>query len=95
MITDYFLIRRCELDVPGLYSRRGPYRSKGVDGKAMWAFGAGVAAALSGLAFPSLHWLYDYAWFVGFGISGLLYVALMRTSSPKDLPAPDGIPDAL
>jgi cytosine/uracil/thiamine/allantoin permease len=25
-----------------------------------------------------VHWLYDYAWFVGFFISGALYVALMH-----------------
>lgn len=92
MIADYFLIRRCELDVPGLYSRQGPYSyTSGVNGKAIWAFSAGVAAALSGLASPSLHWLYDYAWFVGFGISGLLYGAVMRNSLPKQLGAREDI----
>jgi cytosine/uracil/thiamine/allantoin permease len=27
---------------------------------------------------PGMRWVYDYAWFVGFGLSGALYVQLMR-----------------
>jgi NCS1 family nucleobase:cation symporter-1 len=38
----------------------------------------GVALALCGLVLPSLRWLYDYAWFVGFFTSGAAYVVLMR-----------------
>jgi nucleobase:cation symporter-1, NCS1 family len=41
----------------------------------MWALGAGVAVALAG---PTLRWLYDYAWFVGFLMAGAVYLALMR-----------------
>jgi nucleobase:cation symporter-1, NCS1 family len=40
----------------------------------------GIAVALIGLVAPPLHWLYDYAWFVGFFTSGLAYVALMQRS---------------
>jgi len=36
-----------------------------------------VVVALLGLAIPSLRWLYDYAWFVGFAVSGGSYVMLM------------------
>ena len=36
--------------------------------------------ALSGLAIPALRLLYDYAWFVGFGVSGAVYVVLMQRS---------------
>ena len=39
---------------------------------------AGVLIALAGLVVPSVRWLYDYAWFVGFFVSGGLYYALMR-----------------
>ena len=39
---------------------------------------AGVVVALLGLAVPTLRWLYDYAWFVGFAVSGGVYVVLMR-----------------
>jgi NCS1 family nucleobase:cation symporter-1 len=41
-----------------------------------------VTLALGGLAFPPLHFLYDYAWFVGFFTSGILYLALMRVVAP-------------
>jgi nucleobase:cation symporter-1, NCS1 family len=27
---------------------------------------------------PPVRWLYDYAWFVGFAVSGCLYLVLMR-----------------
>ncbi len=34
------------------------------------------------------HWidnLYHYAWFVGFGVSGIIYYVLMRHNSEKSL----------
>jgi NCS1 family nucleobase:cation symporter-1 len=34
--------------------------------------------ALLGLVVPPLRLLYDYAWFVGFGVSGGVYVLLMQ-----------------
>ena len=37
----------------------------------------GDPGTLCGLAYPPLRWLYDYAWFVGFLVSGAAYVALM------------------
>jgi NCS1 family nucleobase:cation symporter-1 len=43
---------------------------------------AGVGIALIGLAVPALRWLYDYAWFVGFVVSGGLYFLLMRRQVP-------------
>ena len=33
---------------------------------------------LIGLVVPSLRILYDYAWFVGFGVSAVLYLLLAR-----------------
>jgi NCS1 family nucleobase:cation symporter-1 len=41
-----------------------------------------VVIALVGLAVKPLHFLYDYAWFVGFFVAGGLYLALMRMSVP-------------
>jgi NCS1 family nucleobase:cation symporter-1 len=41
-----------------------------------------VAIALVGLAVKPLHFLYDYAWFVGFFTAGITYVALMRLAAP-------------
>jgi NCS1 family nucleobase:cation symporter-1 len=49
---------------------------------------AGCAAAWIGLVIPVLRPVYDYAWFVGFGVSAVVYLALARpTSSPKVLNA--------
>jgi NCS1 family nucleobase:cation symporter-1 len=41
-----------------------------------------VVLALAGVAFAPLHFLYDYAWFVGFFTSGILYLALMQLFPP-------------
>jgi NCS1 family nucleobase:cation symporter-1 len=79
MVTDYFFIRGKRLDVDSLYHRGGPYEYKsGVNPRAIVALVTGVFIALIGLRVPSLRWLYDYAWFVGFGTSALVYLILMR-----------------
>jgi NCS1 family nucleobase:cation symporter-1 len=47
----------------------------------------GIAVALLGLVIPPLRLLYDYAWFVGFGVSGAVYVMLMqRAATPAGEP---------
>jgi len=74
MITDYFLVRRTRLDVASLYRRNGAYEYRnGFNPRALIALVAGIAVALCGLIFPGLRSLYDYAWFVGFAVSGLVY----------------------
>jgi NCS1 family nucleobase:cation symporter-1 len=58
-----------------------------VNPRAVAALVTGIAVALVGLAVPSLRLLYDYAWFVGFGVSGAMYVMLMqRAETPADEP---------
>jgi NCS1 family nucleobase:cation symporter-1 len=79
MIADYFILRKCELDVDALYQADGKYSyTRGVNWNAIVALVAGIAVALIGLVVPSLRWLYDYAWFVGFFVAGLLYLLLMK-----------------
>ena len=79
MITDYFLVRGRQLDVQDLYRRGGQYEySNGVNWKAIFALAAGIVLALIGLVLPPVRWLYDYAWFVGFAVSGIVYLVLMR-----------------
>ena len=79
MICDYFLIRRTKLSLYSLYHAEGIYHySKGVNPRAMAALVLGVAIALIGLFVPSLHFLYDYSWFVGLFLSGFVYAGLMR-----------------
>jgi nucleobase:cation symporter-1, NCS1 family len=79
MIADYFILRECELDVNALYRADGKYSyTRGVNWNAIIALAAGIAVALVGLVVPALRWLYDYAWFVGFFVAGILYLLLMQ-----------------
>jgi NCS1 family nucleobase:cation symporter-1 len=79
MIADYFLIRRSRLALSDLYRRRGVYEyDNGVNWRAIAALASGVVIALVGLVVPPLRLLYDYAWFVGFGVAGAVYVTLMQ-----------------
>jgi NCS1 family nucleobase:cation symporter-1 len=81
MVADYFLIRRTRLDLYSLYHRGGPYEyTRGINPRALIALAAGVFAALIGLAVPTLRFLYDYAWFVGFFLAAALYFGLMITA---------------
>jgi NCS1 family nucleobase:cation symporter-1 len=88
MICDYFVLRRTILLVEDLYLSRGFYEfSSGINWQAMAALVAGAGLAFIGLVVPSLRVLYDYAWFVGFGMSFVVYWILMRvptdTSHPR------------
>ena len=80
MIADYFLIRKTTLHVDDLYRRNGAYEYKnGINSRALIALAAGIAVALCGLVIPQLRWLYDYAWFVGFGVAAVVYTLAMRS----------------
>jgi len=48
--------------------------------------------ALLGLVAPQLRLLYDYAWFVGFGVSAAVYVLLMQRA-PSLIDAPADVPE--
>jgi NCS1 family nucleobase:cation symporter-1 len=63
-----------------LYRRGGAYEySRGLNSRAMAALASGIVLALVGLVIPPLKWLYDYAWFVGFAASSIVYyVATQR-----------------
>jgi nucleobase:cation symporter-1, NCS1 family len=79
MVADYFFLRGKRLEVDALYHRGGPYEySGGINPRAIVALVCGVVIALIGLFVPALRWLYDYAWFVGFGMAMVVYLGLMR-----------------
>ena len=82
-IADYWLVRKASLSLPDLYRKDGIYGRW--NSKALIALVVGVAIALVGLVVPSLRVLYDYAWFVGFGVAFVLYWALMRGTPVVDL----------
>jgi len=84
MICDYFVLRRRELNVNDLYLRGGDYEySKGFNWNAVAALVVGAAVALTGLVAPAVRFLYDYSWFVGFGVSFITYYALMRAEPAR------------
>jgi NCS1 family nucleobase:cation symporter-1 len=90
LIADYFVLRRRELDVEDLYRRGGRYEyARGWNPAALVALAAGVLPCVPGFlatafpaAFPEVgaFWrgIYSYAWFVGFGLAGVVYLGLMR-----------------
>src|ERR1700682_1695212 len=78
MICDYFIVRKKILLVEDLYLRQGFYEfSSGINWRAMAALAAGAGLAFIGLVVAALRVLYDYAWFVGFGMSFFVYWILM------------------
>jgi nucleobase:cation symporter-1, NCS1 family len=78
MVTDYFLVRGTKLDCSSLYHRGGMYEyRRGINPAALIALATGVVAALIGRFVPAVSFLYDYAWFIGFFLSGALYYLIM------------------
>ena len=93
LIADYFVWRRCELDLPELYDADGPYRfTNGFNMAALAALIIAVAPNLPGFLatvkiLPSqrvpaiLMRCYDYAWFVGFILAFVSYLALRKIAA--------------
>jgi NCS1 family nucleobase:cation symporter-1 len=88
LIADYWLVRDKELRLADLYREHGAYRYKGGwNWRAVVATAVGCFFAWIGFFVKSLHPLYDYAWFVGFGIAFVLHLLLMKVSKPEVVPA--------
>ena len=93
MIADYFFLRKKLLTLNALYQNEGKYFYKnGINNVAIIALLAGIIPNIPGflininiITAQSLpEWiggLYNYAWFVGFGVSGGIYYLL----SPKEI----------
>jgi NCS1 family nucleobase:cation symporter-1 len=87
LIADYFVCRHRRLNLPALYQANGEYRfTNGFSLVALVALGLGVLPSLPGFLVqvkvlsgdgiaPWLVGLYNYAWFVGFGIAFVAYLA--------------------
>ena len=90
MIADYFFIRKKNLVADDLYKHEGVYSyTNGFNSKAIIALLAGIIPNLPGFllqvkfisatAFPQwISQLYNYAWFVGFIVSGAVYLLLTK-----------------
>ncbi len=90
MIVDYFFIRKKKLVEADLYSHVGVYGyNKGFNYNAMLALILGILPNIPGFlvaikvldANSMSSWItgmYNYAWFVGFTVSGIIYWILMK-----------------
>ncbi len=79
LIADYWLVRRTRLHLEDLYLVDGAYRyAGGWNRKAVVATLLGCAVAWGGLVVPAMKPLYDYAWFVGFGVAFSVYLVAMQ-----------------
>src|SRR5215470_15295331 len=77
LICDYFVVRKKILVAEDLYRRGSQYEySRGFHWASVVALAAGAGVAFVGLVVPQLRKLYDYAWFVGFLVSFVLYSLL-------------------
>ena len=91
VIADYFVVRRTQLDLDSLYRRDGAYAyMRGVNPVAIVALLIGIAPNIPGFLgtvredyAPAEIWstLFDFAWFIGFGLSAATYVIGMRLTS--------------
>jgi NCS1 family nucleobase:cation symporter-1 len=81
LIADYWLVRKKNLNLGDLYRKSGEYA--GWNWRAVVATLLGCFFAWIGLIIPALRPLYDYAWFVGFGVSFFSHFLLMRISRTK------------
>lgn len=90
MIADYYFVRKQLLSTQELYQHNGRYSyAKGFNGRAIIALLLGIIPNIPGFlitikvmaadAVPAwVSNLYNYAWFVGFFVSGILYLVLMK-----------------
>jgi NCS1 family nucleobase:cation symporter-1 len=101
MICDYWVLRKQQLNLAGLFDTRGPYAySGGVNWRAITALVVAIAPVVPGflraattaggqVAAPTaLDTLYTYAWFVTFAIGFVAYYVLMRSHRSLTLPVP-------
>ena len=87
LIADYWLVRDKELKLADLYRENGAYRyAGGWNWRAVVATIAGCFFAWIGLRVQPLHILFDYGWFVGFGVAFVLHLVLMKVSKPEIVP---------
>ncbi len=91
MIADYYFIRKQTLNTGELYNSSGQYSFRnGFNRYAIIALLLGIlpnvpgflfqVKLISSTAFPQwISHLYNYAWFVGFFVSGVTYIIMMRS----------------
>jgi NCS1 family nucleobase:cation symporter-1 len=97
MIVDYYFIRKQNLHLNELYQYTGRYNFKnGFNAYAIIALLLGILPNIPGFltiikvlpahtVWPWLVYVYNYAWFAGFFISGLAYWVMMPAVEPETI----------
>lgn len=103
MIADYYFIRKQQLNTTELYQHTGQYNfNNGFNTRAVIALLLGILPNIPGFlttvrmisqnAVPLwVSHLYNYAWFVGFFVSGITYMAMMQ-SERKNIQSHNKVP---
>jgi NCS1 family nucleobase:cation symporter-1 len=76
MVVDYFIVRRQSYDLLSLYRDGGIYPAWHWPG--LIAFAVPVALTVEALTTGYLSWFYDYGWFTGSLLGGLIYWLMSR-----------------
>jgi NCS1 family nucleobase:cation symporter-1 len=76
MIVDYFLIKKQSYNLPALYQDNAGYPAWNKAG--MTAFLLPVGLTLIAITTGKLSWFYDYGWFTGSILGGLIYYFVAR-----------------
>jgi NCS1 family nucleobase:cation symporter-1 len=79
LVIDYWVLRKTKLDLRSLYVPDGAYQyTGGWNMPAVIATVVGAGTALLGAFWAPMKPLYDWSWFVGFGLAAAIYYAAMR-----------------
>ncbi len=90
LIADYWIVRDKNFILADLYKEEGAYTyAKGWNWRAVVATLLGCFFAWIGLAVPAMKALYDYGWFVGFGVAFGVYALLMKIAKPAAIGEPE------
>ncbi|MBT8136178.1 MAG: NCS1 family nucleobase:cation symporter-1 [Gammaproteobacteria bacterium] len=76
MVVDYFLVKGQRYDVLALYQDNAGYPAWHLPG--FVAFGVPVALTLVALTTGMMSWFYDYGWFTGSILGGIIYYLMSR-----------------
>nr|WP_297458565.1 NCS1 family nucleobase:cation symporter-1 [uncultured Halomonas sp.] len=86
MMTDYYLVKRCNIDIQALFSsdpHGAYYYRKGWNHKAIIAFGVAAIFSIAAVWVPALVALSGYAWLLGAFLGALFYYLLMGRSTTQ------------
>jgi len=104
MIADYYFIRKQQLNTTELYLHTGQYNfNNGFNTRAIIALLLGILPNIPGFLMtikvisqtavsPWVSHLYNYAWFVGFIVSGVTYIVMMQSERKNIIQTNNKVP---